>query len=172
MFARACYCFSVGVRYFLGEAIEHYTKYSPFHSSSTIASTNAQRRCKCARTPPWSVSVALKILYFRHYATAYSAPGIILVPVWSRWVFASLTNRRSISSRAISRTPLSPQFLPAMVWMTAQPTLHERTESDVPSLLTRYLARAALVLPEVSYSRETGTRRLLPSARYCCLRAL
>ena len=54
-------------------------------------------------------------LYFRHYAKAHSAPGIILVPAWSRLVFASLTNRRSISSRSSSRTPLSPQFLPAMV---------------------------------------------------------
>ena len=86
VFVCAHYCFSVGVRCFLGETIEHYTKYSFSHSSSTTtASTNAQRRCKFARTPPWSASVALKITCILYTtrgllgAGYYTSPGVVML---------------------------------------------------------------------------------------------
>ena len=60
-----------------------------------------------------------------HYRRASSAPGI--VSVRSYIVSASHTYRCSISSPSSSRTLSSPQFLPAMVWVTIRPTLHERT---------------------------------------------
>ena len=56
-----------------------------------------------------------------------ASPALGIVPVWSRMVSASLTYRRSVSSPSSSRTLSSPQFLPAMVWVTTRLTLSERT---------------------------------------------